>query len=308
MSDGGVESLRVICGPTAAGKSAIALALAERYGATIISADSRQVYRGFDLGTAKPTAAERARVPHRGIDVAEPTERYSAAEWSASAERWIAEARAAGRVPLVVGGTGFFIRALVDPLFEEPPIDAARRERLESLLAPLSFGELRRRVEVLDPQRAHLGRAQLVRAIVVALLTGRRLSDLHRTAARAPRFRARYLAVDPGPELAHRIERRTTEMLTSGWVDEVARLRAHVPPDAPAWKSTGYRTVLRLLDGALTPAAAHREIVIETRQYAKRQRTWFRHQLDEAATVRVDPLDPASAAAIEAWWEGSEGA
>ena len=108
--------IHVICGPTGAGKSAIAMSLAERHPVTIISADSRQVYRGFDIGTAKPSAEERRLVPHRGIDVAEPTERYSAAAWAEAADRWIDEARADGRVPLVVGGTGFYLRALFGEL------------------------------------------------------------------------------------------------------------------------------------------------------------------------------------------------
>src|SRR5688500_938578 len=113
--------LRIICGPTAAGKSAIALALAEQAAAIIISADSRQVYRRFDIGTAKPTILERQRVPHRGIDIVDPERRYSAAAWAHDTMGWIAEARAEHRRPMVVGGTGFYLRALAMPLFEEPP-------------------------------------------------------------------------------------------------------------------------------------------------------------------------------------------
>src|SRR6478752_467750 len=134
----------VICGPTSAGKSAIALWLALRQPTTIIVADSRQIYRRFDVGTAKPSSAEIASVPHRGIDIIEPTERYSAAAWAASAEDWIEEAQSAGRTPLVVGGTGFYLRALFEPLFEEPALDAVGRRRLEQLLAPYSLAELKR--------------------------------------------------------------------------------------------------------------------------------------------------------------------
>src|SRR5438132_7836389 len=127
MSDLKRQPIHVICGPTAAGKSAIAMWLAERHRGAIISADSRQLYRGFDIGTAKPTADERARVPHYGIDVVDPVERYSAAAWASGANEWIGAARAGGRVPVVVGGTGLYLRALFEGLFEEPALDAARR-------------------------------------------------------------------------------------------------------------------------------------------------------------------------------------
>ncbi len=169
----------VICGPTAGGKSAIAMWLAERRPITIVSADSRQVYRGFDVGTAKPTADDQARVPHAGIDVVEPTVRYSSAAWADAANDWIADAFALGRTPIVVGGTGLYLRALFEGLFAEPPIDAEQRRRLEPELAALPTSELKRWVERLDPARAHLGRAQLLRAAEIALLTGRRVSDLH---------------------------------------------------------------------------------------------------------------------------------
>ena len=191
------EPLRVIVGPTAAGKSAVALRLAELHAVTIVSADSRQIYRGFDMGTAKPTDAERARVPHAGIDVADPEERYSAARWTEMAEAAMTRSERAGRVPLVVGGTGFYVRALVDPLAAAPVLDAARRAALEAITAHWSLDELRRWVRVLDPARADLGRAQLLRALETALLSGRRLSDAYAAQAPDPRP-ARYLLVDPG--------------------------------------------------------------------------------------------------------------
>jgi tRNA dimethylallyltransferase len=299
----GAPPLRVICGPTAAGKSRIALALAERHRAAIVSADSRQVYRGFDVGTAKPSAAERACVPHYGIDVAEPTLRFSAAEWAAAAEGWIADARAEGREVVVVGGTGFYLRALFDPLFAAPAVNAARRERLEAFLAPLAVSELRRWCERLDPPRAHLGRAQLLRSVETALLVGRRLSDLHRASARAPRHTARYLVVDPGPTLGEWIAARVEAMLDAGWVEEARALADLVPPDAPAWKASGYGVVRRLAAGEIGRTEAARLVTVETRQYAKRQRTWFRHQLSGEVT-RVDPRDERCEAIVEAWWRG----
>jgi tRNA dimethylallyltransferase len=303
MSSSGASAgaeLRIICGPTAAGKSALALALAERHRLTIVSADSRQLYRGFDIGTAKPGAADRARVPHRGIDVAEPVERWSAARWAADAERWIAAA-GAGRV-LVVGGTGLYLRALVSPLFDAPPLDEARRAALARELAALPSDELRRWVRALDPARARLGRAQLLRAAEVALLTGRRITDLHREAARAPRWRARWLLADPGRALHAQLAGRLDAMLAAGWVDEVRALEERVPPDAPAWQACGYDTLRALVRGTLGAADAREAILISTRQYAKRQRTWFRHQLAGARVTRVDPRDPRRDALAEDWW------
>jgi tRNA dimethylallyltransferase len=296
------EAVRVICGPTASGKSALALWLAERHSVTIIAADSRQIYRGFDIGTAKPTRAERELVPHRGIDVVAPTERYSAAAWGDDADRWVDEAHEAGRVPLVVGGTGFYLRALFEPLFEEPVLDGDQRERLDRVLAPLSFTELGRWTRALDPARAHLGRTQLLRAIEVALLTGERVSTLHRKRARPARRSARYLVVDPGSALQARIADRLDDMLAGGWVEEVRRLDELVPADAPAWKATGYRVLREYVRGDIELEAARQAILIETRQYAKRQRTWFRHQLDEHLVTRVDPANPRWRDVVSDWW------
>ena len=292
----------MICGPTAAGKSAVALWLADRHGATIISADSRQVYRGFDVGTAKPTAEERARVPHRGIDVADPGERYSAALWADAAVAWIREARSTGRDPLVVGGTGFYLRALFGELFEEPALDAGRRRALQPILARLPLPELRRWVSVLDPPRAHLGRTQLLRSIEIAMLTGSRLSELHGTRARPARHRARYLVVDPGDALGARIEERLDAMFASGWADEVRDLARTVPEHAPAWNATGYATIRRLVRGELGDHEAREAILIDTRQYAKRQRTWFRHQLSGSDVMRLDPTVQDWQERAEAWW------
>ena len=297
----------VICGPTGAGKSAVALWLAGRVNSTVIVADSRQIYRGFDIGTAKPTADEQAFVPHRGIDVTEPIERYSAAAWAEDADRWITESRRAGRVPLVVGGTGFYLRALFEPLFGEPHLDVDRRRALETVFASMSFHELGRWCRVLDPERAHLGRTQLQRAIEVALLTGRRLSALHRDRARPARRSARYLVVDPGPALADRIATRLDAMLAGGWVKEVTRLLTAVPQNAPAWKASGYRAVADHVRGGASAEAMRQQILIETRQYAKRQRTWLRHQLDEQRVTRLDPTQPSWREIAEEWLHPTAG-
>jgi tRNA dimethylallyltransferase len=302
----GVVRLRVIAGPTAAGKSALAMALAARVGAAIVSADSRQVYRGFDIGTAKATPDERARVPHYGVDLVEPTQRYSAADWAAAAGRWLGELSASGRPALLVGGTGFYLRALVDPLFAAPSLDAPARASLAGVLEPLPIDELRRWCRALDPERAHLGRTQLLRAVETALLTGERLSALHRSAPRAATAAARYLVVDPGRALAHRIETRLDAMLGAGWESEVRRLVQHVPEDAPAWSATGYDALRDVVRGARTLESARSDIVIATRQYAKRQRTWFRHQLGGAPVVMLDPTMPDALERATRWWMEEE--
>jgi tRNA dimethylallyltransferase len=301
----GGGSTRVICGPTAAGKSVLALRLADAVGAAIISADSRQVYRGFDIGTAKPTPDERARVPHFGIDVADARDRYSASQWADAAPAWFAAARALGREPLIVGGTGFYLRALFQPLFREPALDPARRTALEQWLTSLAVPELRRWCAHLDPARAALGRTQLLRAVETALLAGRRISDLHAVQARAPAVTARYLVVDPGRALGASIVRRVDAMLAAGWLEEVRALAAAVPPTAPAWTATGYDVLRRVVQGEAGIAEARERIIVATRQYAKRQRTWFRHQLP-VDTPRLDPDVPGAFERLLTWWEEGE--
>jgi tRNA dimethylallyltransferase len=307
----GAARLRIICGPTAAGKSAIALDLAERYHAAIVSADSRQVYKRFDTGTAKPLADERERVPHYGIDLIEPTERFSAARWAAEAEGWIKLSREEKREPVVVGGTGLYIKALVDPLFSAPPLDAGRRRSLSSELESRSLAELRRWCRQLDPARAHLGRTQLVRAIETALLSGQRVSDLHAAQRETAigselKYKPSYLVVDPEAALADRIESRVDAMIKAGWREEVDALAKSVPADAPAWKASGYAVMRQLAAGDSDLSTARQRVIIETRQYAKRQRTWFRHQLPAEAVTRVNPDDPALRSIVREWWERAE--
>jgi tRNA dimethylallyltransferase len=302
LADSSAAPIRVICGPTAAGKTPLALWLARHHEVTIVSADSRQLYRRLDVGTAKPSIEERRLVPHRGIDVLEPTERASAAWWAERADEWVREALASGRVPLGVGGTGLYLRALFGELFGEPDLDPVRRTALAVQLARLPTRELRRWVEMLDPSRAALGRTQLLRAVEIALLTGARLSALHRERPRPARWRARYLVVDPGAALATRIEARVSAMLDAGWRDEVRSLMRELPADAPAWNATGYRTIRLLEAGALDERDAIHRVIVDTRQYAKRQRTWFRHQVPEAEVTRLDPCVPDWQARALSWW------
>jgi tRNA dimethylallyltransferase len=305
------DKLRIICGPTAAGKSGIALELCEIYNAAIVSADSRQIYCGFNVGTAKPEREECVRVSHYGIDVVEPDERYSAARWASEATQWIESAGEIGKEAVVVGGTGLYIKALVDPLFNAPDQDPVQRAQLERELATMSVEDLRRWCEQLDPARAHLGRTQLLRAIETALLSGSRISDLHSRDKAAKEIdldgqKPAYLVVDPGTVLGTKIEARVDQMLAAGWADEVRELMRTVAPDAPAWKASGYMAMRSHVEGALDLSSATQRVIIETRQYAKRQRTWFRNQLPPAAVTHVNPDDPHALTIAREWWEKAE--
>jgi tRNA dimethylallyltransferase len=306
-----VDRLRVICGPTAAGKSAVAMRLCELANDAIVSADSRQVYCYFDIGTAKPSRAECARVPHYGVDVAEPTERYSAARWANDAIEWMESAAEIEKNVVIVGGTGLYIKALATPLSPVPDVSPQKREQLASQLEKMSLQEVRRWCRTLDPERAKLGRTQLLRAIEVALLAGVRISDLHAQhnaslLASNARHELAYLLVDPGASLHRRIEARVDAMLRDGWADEVRELVRTIPADAPAWKASGYRVMREHVEGHLDLSSARERIIIETRQYAKRQRTWFRHQLPHAAVTQLNPDDARAETLARDWWERSE--
>jgi tRNA dimethylallyltransferase len=305
------DRLRIICGPTASGKSDLALELCETYNAAIVSADSRQIYCEFNVGTAKPTRAECARVTHYGVDVVEPEERYSAARWADGATEWIESAGEIDKEAVVVGGTGLYVKALVDPLFDAPDQDPVQRAQLERELATMSVDDLRRWCEELDPARAHLGRTQLLRAIETALLSGSRISDLHARGKAAKEAdvdapKPAYLVVDPGSVLGTRIQARVERMLGAGWADEVRELMRTVSADAPAWKASGYMAMRSHVEGALDLSSATQRVIIETRQYAKRQRTWFRNQLPATAVTHVNPDDPNALTIAREWWERAE--
>jgi len=301
----------VLTGPTATGKTALSLELARRLDAEIISMDSRQVYRGMDIGTAKPTREQRARVPHHGLDLVDPDERYSAGRFAADARRWIAEIRARGRVPLLVGGTGFYLRALTHPLFREPPLDPDRRERLRAYLCRQPTPELRRWLARLDPRTAAAlaragGRQRLERALEVALLTGRPLSWWHEHApAEEPPLRPLIAVLHrPRSELFRRIDRRVDEMLEAGLVEEVERLLAEgYQAGDPGMNATGYIELIPYLEGRHTLDEAVAEIRRATRRYARRQLTWFRHQLPPGALwIEADRPEPELADRIAQEW------
>ena len=271
----------VIVGPTGVGKTAVAAALASLTPIAVISADARQVYRGLDIGTAKPNPAILARVPHRGLDLVTPGERYSAGRFARDAAAWITEERASGRRPIVVGGTGLYIRALADGLFREPPYDPARRERLRGWSESLDSSDLARWALRLDPGFLGGGRQRGARAIEVALLTGHALSWWQREAREGGTLHPWYIHLTVPRDVLHRrLATRVDEMLQAGLVQETQRLLSDgVAPDAPGLDGIGYREVVLMLTGALSRESLRDATLVSTRRYAKRQETWFRNQL-----------------------------
>lgn len=303
---GNPEPLRIIVGPTAAGKSALALALAEECNGAIISADSRQIYRGFDIGTGKETAEERGRVPHYGIDVADPSEQWSASQFSVAADGWIRDAISRGHTPVVVGGTGFWIAALVSPLAPVPDLDVTARDALRATLATKTSDELREMCRTLDPLVAELGPAQWRRAIEVATLTGKRLTDWHRDHVKSPPRDVRYLLVDSGDAFERRIAARIDHMFARGWAEEVRTLSASVPSTATAWKACGYERLRDSLLRGEDERVSRDDVVRETRQYARRQRTWFRRQLKHGPVRTIDSTRDDALSLARAWWNGED--
>lgn len=273
----------VITGPTASGKSALALALAEELAGEIVSADSMQVYRGLDIGTAKPTPEEQARVPHHGIDVAEPWEPYHAGRFRADADRAIREIRGRGRVPLVCGGTALYLKALLGGLAEGPPRDPTLRGELEAAWAAGEGRRLYAELRAADPAlagRLHPNdRSRIIRGLEVWKVSGTPLSGLQAGHGFAHRpYEALCLGVEvPRGELYRRIDDRVVRMMEQGWEGEVRRLlEAGVLPGAPALEAIGYRELVRCVREGGDPAPVLASIQQATRNFAKRQMTWFR--------------------------------
>lgn len=279
-----MSALRVVAlvGATATGKSDAALALAERIDGEIISADSRQVYRYLDVGTAKPTAAERARVAHHLLDVADPDEVFDVARYRAAALAAAREIAGRGRPVIVCGGTGLYLRALLGGLFPAPGRDPELRARLHALEASDGAGTLHRRLARVDPRaaaRLHPNDLlRVVRALEVEALTGRPISawqDEHRFAGGD--VEALLLGcARPRDELAARIEARCDAMLAAGLLDEIRGLWARgYAPDLPALRSVGYREMSAYLRGTIDRISARAAFARATRRLAKRQRIWF---------------------------------
>jgi tRNA dimethylallyltransferase len=271
----------VLVGPTAVGKTAVALALTGHWPLEVISADSRQVYRRLDIGTAKPTRKERGRTPHHGLDLVDPGSRYSAGHFARDAVGWLADIRSRGKLPLIVGGTGLYVRALTDGLFAEPQLDPAKRRSLDAWTARLEPIELLRWAARLDPGFRGGGRQRAARAIEVALLSGQPLSYWQEAARAQGSLDPWYIVLTvPRPVLHQRIARRAEDMLRRGLIEEVAVVLAEGHrADAPGLDGIGVREAVEYLHGQRPRETVAEAITIGTRQYAKRQQTWFRHQL-----------------------------
>jgi tRNA dimethylallyltransferase len=273
--------LLVIAGPTATGKTAAAVELATRLDGELVGADSVQVYRGFDIGSAKPNAEELRGVAHHLIDVIDPDEEIDAAAYAARADGAIEEIRQRGRLPIVVGGTGLWIRALVRGLVDLPPVDPVIRERLEHEAKMGGAPALHARLADLDPltsEAVHPNDAlRIVRALEVYEQTGTPLGTLRAEhALGAPRFATTFVVLDMGRD-AHTevIETRAQNMLDAGWADEVRALRERWGDEVRPFGAVGYREVLAHVRDALPIEDTLRAIRKSTRIYARRQRTWF---------------------------------
>ena len=277
--------LIAVVGPTAAGKSELGLQLAEELGGEIVSCDSLQVYRGLDIGSAKPSVEERRRVPHHLIDVVQPDEPFSAADYGRLARRSVAETAARGKRPLVVGGAGLYLRALLEGLFEGPSRDEPLRRRLEGLAARYGDVRLHRLLSHVDPEAAarirERDRVRVVRALEVFRATRRPISERQRVASQPPLdgFDVLVLGLAPSRgELRVRVEQRTDAMLRQGLIEEARGLLERYPEDLMPLRAIGYRQAVDVVRGRRGIEAARHDIVAKTMRYAKRQLTWFRHQ------------------------------
>lgn len=273
-----------IVGPTASGKSELAIKLAIAMGGEIVNLDSVQIYRGIEIATAKVPLGERRAVPHHLIDIVEPTENFTAGDYARLAAKTIDEVESRKHTALLVGGTGFYLRALVKPFFEGPQTDVTLRERLMALREKRGAEYLHRMLERVDPNTATRINpkdwSRTMRALEVYFQTGRRISELQPKMPEAPEFasRVRVIALDPPrDQLYEQINKRADEMFARGLVEEVESLIASgVPPTAKAFQAHGYRRVVEYLQGKRTREDALNQMKLDTRHYAKRQLSWWR--------------------------------
>ena len=305
-----IPSVLAILGPTASGKSALGLALAGELGGEILCCDSLQVYRGMDIGTAKATAAERAAVPHHLLDLASPEQQFHAVAWAAEARTAILAVAARGRLPIIVGGTGLYYRALVRGLFEAPRPDPEIRARHQAEAAAMGVPVLHERLRAIDPvAAARILPGDLVRvsrALEVYEQTGSTISELHqRQAVVPPPFRMFSVLLDFDlaylrPRIAARVER----MLAAGFLDEVRALRAAGFGGARSMQALGYKQLGQHLDGLLSLEDTVAAIKSATAAYARRQRTWFRRE--EIHLRAQQPMVESALAGLVRGWLGGD--
>jgi tRNA dimethylallyltransferase len=312
------DNALILTGPTACGKSALALELAERIGAEIVALDSITVYRGMDIGTAKPTRAERESVPHHLIDVLDPWESLTVAWWLERAEEACREIGARGKRPLFVGGTPFYLKALFHGLFAGPPADEELRRSLEAEAASDGSAAIHARLAAVDPKtaaRLHPNDVRrVVRALEVYTLTGIPISDWQQTwdtksfaddAAPPPRLIPAVVLELPRELLYDHINERVDRMLAAGWLDEVRSLRELPRPlSREARQALGYRELLAFLEDGDSSWPDTAELIrTHTRQFAKRQLTWFRH-MPQLISIPANAHDAADRV-MRAWLETS---
>jgi tRNA dimethylallyltransferase len=295
-----------ILGPTASGKSALALDLAQQLGGEILCCDSMQVYRGMDIGTAKPTPEERAAIPHHLLDLVTPAEQFHAAAWAEAARTIIQDAEKRERLPIIVGGTGLYFRALVRGLFEAPRPDPAIRARHQAEAVQLGIPALHKRLSEIDQAAASKilpgDLVRISRALEVFEQTGTTISELRRQQPVAPPpLRIFSVLLDFDLDyLRTRIAARVDHMIAAGFVDEVRSLRAAGFASARSMQALGYKQLGQHLDGALTLAAAVADTKSATSAYARRQRTWFRRE--EINLRSYQPLVPSALARLLRGW------
>jgi tRNA dimethylallyltransferase len=298
-----------VVGPTASGKTALGMALARRFHGEIITCDALQVYRHTDIGTAKPDGRDRSLVPHHLLDVREPCDDFSAGDYLRLARRALAGIRERGTVPFVVGGTGFYLRALIEGLFRGPGRSEALRARMRGIAARCGPTAIHRALRRVDPEAAaRLAPADLernVRAYEIYRVSGRTMTWWQsQPRNRLHGYRWLKLGISwPRPLLYARIDRRVEEMFAAGLVAEVASLMAKYPRDCHAFKAIGYRQVARHLDGEWSLEEAKEDMQRESRRYAKRQATWFRSDPEiiwlDATHGENDVLDKAAGIVAE---------
>ena len=296
------KPLVLIVGPTAAGKTALSLALAERFGGEIVSADSRQIYRGMDIGTAKATPEERARVPHHLLDIASPDEWYTVAQFQDAAMQTIAGIHARGKLPFLVGGSGLYVRAVAEGL-QIPRIPPSPQLRAELEAQAASHPEaLAERLRALDPGAAARidprNVRRVIRALEVCLLAGQPISE--QQTKRAPALRCLWIGLTlPRPELYRRIDERVDRMMESGLVNEVRALAAcGYAWDAPAMTGVGYRQIGTYLRSESSLEEAVREIKRATRRFVRQQYNWFRLDDPRIHWLQSDPQAEDSAVGL----------